>query len=154
MNAPLRLFVNLSLKAPAPRWLACVCGAALLAGCGTSNPFATAGVDPASPVAADVEKMAHADKTFPTFADIPNIPTDQRPLRQWGGDADQLELAGAKLVRETAPNTWTLNDTQAFATRGRSQAGPALQGDTSSTAATEAFARQIRERATPPPPPR
>jgi hypothetical protein len=154
MNAPLRLFANLSMKAPAPRLLACVCGAALLAGCSSFNPFATAGVDPASPVAADVERMAHADKSFPTFADIPKAPADQRPVGQWGGEADQLELAGAKLTRETAPGTWTLDGTEVFAARSRGQAGPALEGDASSTAATEAFARQIRERATPPPPPR
>jgi len=77
MNALLRLFVN----RPTQRALACVCGAALLSGC-VASPFATTQVDPASPVAADVARMARASADYPSFSEIPPLPADQRPRRQ------------------------------------------------------------------------
>ncbi len=149
MNALLRLFVN----RPAPRSFACVCGAALLSGCAAS-PFATAQVDPASPVAADVARMARASRDYPSFSEIPPLPADQRPLREFGRAVDQLEVASARLDRETAPDTWTLTGTERFVSRAQAMVAPGGDSDASTTAASEAFARQIRERATPPPLPR
>lgn len=149
MNALLRLFV----KQSAPRSLACVCGAALLSGCAAS-PFTTAQVDPASPVAAEVARMARASTDYPSFSEIPPLPADQRPLREFGRAADQLELAAANLDRDTAPGTWTLTGTERFVSRAQAQVAPGGESDASTTAASEAFARQIRERATPPPLPR
>jgi hypothetical protein len=149
MNAPLRLFS----RPTALRLLACAGAAAMLAACG-SSPFATAPVDPASPVAAEVASMAKTHGPYPKFSDIPPVPSDQRPVRAFGREADKLETAAAKLERETAPGTWTLDQTAAFAARAQRDAGPAVAVDPASRAATEAFARQIRERATPPPSPR
>lgn len=149
MNAPLRLFS----RSIAIRLLACAAGGALLAGC-EASPFASAPVDPASPVAAEVAAMAKDHGPFPKFTDIPPVPTDQRPLRAFGGEADKLEAAAADLERKTAPGTWTLDQTSTFAQRAQRDAGPAQTVDSNSRAATEAFARQIRERATPPPSPR
>ena len=68
--------------------------------------------------------------------------------------ADQLEVAAAKVERNTAPNTWTLSGTERFVTRARSQAGPDIGVEASTTPSSEAFAKELRERATPPPPPR
>lgn len=149
MNALLRLFVNRTT----PRGLACACGAVLLSGCATS-PFGTAQVDPASPVAADVARMARATSDYPSFSEIPPLPADQRPLREFGRAADQLEMASAKLERETAPGTWTLTGTERFVSRAQAEVAPGGDSEASTTAASEAFARQIRERATPPPLPR
>ena len=133
----------------------CACASLALAGCASSNPLATLPIDPNSPVAADVARMSRTSGPFPTFADIPPIPTDQRPVAQWGKEARQLEVAGSTLERDTAPKTWTLNGTERFQAQAKAAAGPAIQGNaSSSTAATEAFARQLRERATPPPSPR
>lgn len=154
MNAPLRLFAKAPFGASARGLLSCVCLGALLAGCAASNPFATSPIDPSSPVAADVARMARTGTDYPTFADIPPVPTDQRPIGQWGKEADKLETASADLERKTAPNTWTLDGTERFQARAQAEAGPDNTGATSSTAATEAFARQLRERATPPPSPR
>jgi hypothetical protein len=134
--------------------MACAGAAAMLAGCMGGNPFGTAQVDPGSPVAAEVASVAKAGGEFPSFRDIPPIPGDLRPLREWGREAEKLEAAAAQLERETAANTWTLTGTQAFAGRAQRDAGPALEVDNSARGATEAFARQIRERATPPPLPR
>jgi hypothetical protein len=132
----------------------CACASLSLAGCASSNPFASLPIDPNSPVAADVARMSRTDGAFPSFADIPPIPTDQRPVAQWGQEARQLEVAGTTVERQTAPNTWTLNGTERFQAQAKAAAGPAGVAAGSSTAASEAFARQLRERATPPPSPR
>ena len=152
MNALLRLFAKLSLRS---RWrgaAACV----LLAGAGTgcANPFATAEIDSTSTAAAEIGRMAAEPRRAPQFTDIPPVPKADRPLAAWGKEADQIETAAAKLERETAPGAWTLNDTARFAARAKSDAGPDLDASAPSAAATEAFAKQLRERATPPPSPR
>lgn len=155
MNAPHRHFVTRFDRARVFHLGGAICAAALLSGCSTSNPFATAPVDPSSPVAAEVAAKARASTDYPSFAEIPAMPNDVRPLQAWGEAAREVAAAGEALERETAPNTWTLNaaETEGFAARARDAAGP--EADTRSTsAASEAFARQIRERATPPPPPR
>ena len=133
--------------------LAVLLAVSLLGGC-AGNPFAEAPIDPASPVAEDVSRMVKASRQDPTFASIPPVPKEERKLADWGKAADQLEIAGAKLDRETAPNTWTLTGTEGFAARARSQAGPDLDTSTSTTTASVAFAKELRERATPPPSPR
>ena len=150
MNALLRLFSVPTVN----RLLACAGGASLLAGCAGASPFGTAPVDPSSPVAAEVTRMAKPTGPFPKFTDIPPVPGDQRPVAAWGQEARKLEAAAAKLERETADNTWTLGGTETFAARAQRDAGPAAVSDESTRAASEAFARQIRERATPPPSPR
>lgn len=151
MNAPLRLFAQAtSIKS----LLACACASALLGGCAVTSPFATAPVTADSVVAADVARISRTPGEFPEFTDIPPIPKDQRPVAQWGVAASQLTQAGTKLDRDTADNTWTLTGTDRFQTRALQQAGPPAQSEGSSTAASEAFARQLRERATPPPSPR
>ena len=153
MNASPRLFVMSRLEPLRTSLLVCA-GGAMLGGCAISNPFATAPVDPASPIAAEVAAKARAAGDYPTFAAIPPVPADVRPLPAFGRAADDLEAAGADLARETAPSTWTLTGTEAFAGRARDIAGPETTGPDSTTAATEAFAKAQRARATPPPPPR
>lgn len=155
MNAPLRLFVNALAHASAPRLILCASAAALVAGCAAQNPFATATVDQSSPIAAEVAAKAKARKDYPSFAEIPAMPTDQRPLKAWGRAADEVQGAADQLAAATAPGTWTLTATDSFADRARADAGPALPaGESSATAEAEAFARALRERATPPPSPR
>lgn len=151
MNAPLRLFVRPQARRSVVAVVGAVGLAVSVAGC--ANPFATAKVDPNSPVAADVAALAAQKRPFPTFADIPPVPTDQRPVAAWGKEVAQLKTAGAQLEQATADNTWTLQGTERFAARARSEAGPQIDTN-STTQSTEAFARQLRERATPPPPPR
>jgi hypothetical protein len=138
-----RLRLGVSLVAGAS-----VC--ALLAGC-IGNPFADARIDPSSPVAADVARVANANRPYPTFASIPAKPKDLRPVRQYGRDAQAIEQAKADLEQKTAPETWSLADTEAFAAQAQRDAGqeaaPQVSGDTA------AFANTQRKRATPPPPP-
>ncbi|MFD1189349.1 hypothetical protein [Phenylobacterium conjunctum] len=156
MNASLRLFVTNRLTRRALRVgvaLGCLSAAAGVAGC-ASGPFAPASLDKASAASAEISTLASAAKTYPTFADIPPPPADVRPDRAWGKAAAEVEGDGAALAAATAPSTWTLSATDSFAARALAAAGPGVEGPDSTTAATEAFAKQARQRATPPPPPK
>ena len=125
-------------------------GAALLmAGC-IGNPFQDTPVDPASPVAPDVARMTRGEGKYPTFASIPKPPKDIRPVAQYGRQADAILAEGAALERATAPGTWTLQGTDDFAEKARRDAGPQIEPP--KPGEVEAFARELRERATPPPP--
>lgn len=126
-----------------------VSGGALLAGC-VGNPFGSHPVDPSSPVAAEVAQLSRKPGKFPTFASIPNPPTDVRPAPQFGKAATSVSAAGDALIAATQPSTWTLQGTDQFAEKARRDAGPALEPANPATA--EAFAKELRERATPPPP--
>lgn len=119
-----------------------------LSGC-IGNPFQDAKVDPASPVAADVARMTRQSSDYPSFSEIPAAPSDIRPLALYGRASSELKMAGERLVRETAPETWILQGTEAFADEARRRTPDLPPVD---PAAAEAFARELRERATPPPP--
>ena len=122
--------------------------AALLSGC-VGDRIASVKVDPTSPVAPEVAKMARASTAYPSFSDIPPQPTDIRPPKVYGQRAKQLLAARDQLEAATAPNTWTLSNTQGFVSQTRSQAGPAYAPPANTA---EAFANTVRKRATQPPP--
>jgi len=149
MNARNRKFLNVGDSLLAARFLGVAASAALLAGC-VSEPIASTKVDPASPIAKEVAKLASSDKDYPSFNEIPPKPTDLRPPRIYGERAKALEVARNQLDAATAPNTWTLGQTSAFESRAHADAGPDLGAPTNTD--TEAFANTIRRRATPPPP--
>lgn len=150
MNAPHRLFVITRRAA----YLAGPLMGLGLSACAGGNPMALGPIDPRSPIAGDVAALAHQNKAFPTFASIPPEPKDVRAPAAWGQSAKQIEASGRKLERETADNTWTLTGTEAFAGAALKQVGPAPADAESTTAATEAYVREMRKRATPPPPPK
>lgn len=131
------------------RPLALVGACVTLSAC-SSVPFTATKVDPASPVAADVARITRQPTKFPTFASIPPEPKGLRPVAQYGQDARSVIAAGEALVAATEPSTWTLQGTAEFAEKGRRDAGPQIEPG--QPADTEAFARGLRERATPPPP--
>lgn len=150
MNALDRKFMNAGKSMMAARFLGVAAAAALLSGCVTS-PIASAKVDPNSPIAAEVEKLASQDHDFPSFNEIPPTPTDLRPAKVYGQRAEKVVAARDRLQAATAPNTWTLTgNTTAFAAGARRAAGPDIGPTTG--ADTEAFANAVRKRATPPPP--
>jgi hypothetical protein len=124
-----------------------------VAGC--ASPFTPPPADPASPVAAAADAAAKASThaTRPTFAEIPAIPTDIRTPVQFKKAVGAEKLAAEELKRQTAPNTWTLSDTEGYASKARRVAkvpAPAAPTD-ADRAATEAFAKAARDRATAPP---
>ena len=122
--------------------------ALLLSACG-SIPFSSAGMDPTSPIADEAAGLARSRTAYPRFSDIPKLPTDQRPLREFGRAADRLKTARADLESRTGPDSWTLTGGEDFGARARAALPPAEPID---PADSEALARQLRERATPPPP--
>jgi hypothetical protein len=142
-----------AIRSPIRRPLTLVFGlgaSVLLSGC-IGNPFQDAKVDPNSPVAPEVARVARLKTDYPTFASIPAMPKDVRPVKQFGRAADAVEAARADLEQQTAPETWSLTDAEAYAAKARAAAGseapPAANGD------TDAFINSQRKRATPPPPP-
>jgi hypothetical protein len=142
------LFVNACRSPMAARVLACLGACSLLAGC--VHPFRDAKVDPRSPVAAEVVTTIRPGAPFPTFVNFPKVPTDVRPHKQYGQAAGKVEMDAQTLIAATADNTWTLSGTEDFVVQARLDAGPDLPppapGD------TEAFAKDQKARATPPPP--
>jgi hypothetical protein len=149
MNALDRKFMNAGKSTRAARYLGVASAAALLSAC-VGDPIASAKVDPKSPIAAEVAKLASADRDYPSFNEIPPAPKDLRPAGVYGQRARELENQRNQLEAATAPNTWTLGNTTGFAAGARRDAGPELGPPTN--ADTEAFAASVRKRATPPPP--
>ena len=129
-----------------------LCAAGGLGAC-QSNPLATAPVDPASPIAKEIAAVAAADRPFPQFSDIPALPTDERPVSAWSQATAESRGAGAELTAQTAPETWSMQESESFAARARADVRDEPPSERSGGDA-ETFAREQRQRATPPPPPR
>lgn len=129
-----------------------LCAAAACVGLSScvGNPFEGAKVDPSSPVAADVARLSRQPTKFPSFASIPNPPTDLRPVAQYGRQAAAVSASGEAVQTATADGTWTLQNSEAFAATARREAGPQLEPP--KPGAAESFAKEQRQRATPPPP--
>ncbi len=139
---------------------------ALLAGAGLSlsacvavaelEPGKGVAVDPASPAAAAVASAVAEPGAWPIFADIPEIPADVRAAAAWRQAVADQETEGLDTRRAVAAETWSLTATEAFAEQQRAEANALdLHAPTDAEIAeSEAYARALRKRATPPPPPR
>ncbi|MCR5880360.1 hypothetical protein [Phenylobacterium sp. J367] len=133
--------------------MACAGAAVLLGGCVSARQmFSDATVDPTSPVAGEVARLSKTGDDWPSFHEIPETPKDLRPRRLYGQAARDVAQASAEIERQTAPSAWTLQGTDTFAAGARSAAGS--EPAPSDAGGTEAFAEDLRKRATPPPPPR
>jgi hypothetical protein len=151
MYAPTRLF---SIRRQIRLTAALLAGGgacALLSAC-VGNPFRAAEVNPNSPIAPEAARLANANRPYPTFASIPPMPKDVRPAPQYGREAHAILQSRADLEAQTAPETWSVTDTESFAAQAKREAGqeaaPTSSGDSA------AFANTQRKRATPPPPPK
>lgn len=139
------------------RLLLCAAAGSLLCACVTLpdvvEPYAGAPADPGSPAAAAIAAQAASRTEYPTFADIPQLPTDLRSTEGWRTVVAGTEEDREALLADTAPSTFSLNDTEAFAARSQAIVAydPADVPTAADAAATEAWARAMRERATPPP---
>lgn len=131
--------------------LAAGAGACLLLTACMTEPFTDAKVDPNSPVAAEVAKVAHENRAYPSFNAIPPLPKDVRAPQAYGRQAQAIEQARADLEARTAPETWSLMGTEGFASKAQHEAGS--EAAPTGGQDTGAFATTLRKRATPPPPP-
>lgn len=152
MNAYAGDLVKAGEKAKSLRPLLCMGAAAMLGAC-VSNPMANAPVDPASPVAKEVTAIANTERAYPRFSQIPKKPTDERPVRAWASATAEVQGVGKELARQTAPETWSLQNTESFAAQAQAAVGDEPVSERAG-GDTETFAREQRERATPPPPAR
>jgi hypothetical protein len=127
-------------------------GALVLVGACAGRSPSEARIDPASPIAGEVARVRAMKAPFPSFRQIPPRPKDIRAPQAYAAEVADAKAAAGRLEQATAPETWTLTGSQAFASAAQRAVGaePApANGDD-----TEAFARGLRERATPPPSPR
>ncbi|MCF8503337.1 MAG: hypothetical protein K9G59_00355 [Caulobacter sp.] len=153
MNGDARTFwrtVRLALLASAAS------GLTACAGLPAFEPGAGAAVDPKSAAAAEVAGVISNPGPWPTFAGIPEVPEDVRTSAAWRAAIEDQEAEGLYTARSAAPDTWSLTATEDFEARARAEANPlGLQAPTDAEMAeSEAYARALRKRATPPPSPR
>jgi hypothetical protein len=120
--------------------------------------FAKAGAvlaAPCAPAATTLgEFAAPSNLPYPDFCDIPPKPTDIRPVEAFKTQVVRTRVAGAVVVRQTAPETFTLSDTEAFAESAKHEAAPPPPEAAPMEADTEAFVKQSKAKATPPRKPR
>jgi hypothetical protein len=138
-----------------------LCAASVLTLCACTSvplvePYANAEVDPTSTAAAQVQAAAAQRRDYPTFEDIPQMPTDLRSEGGWQLAVTATEQDRVELLNAAAPSTFSLSGTEAFAAaqRARIDIDPSDIPTAADAAATEAWARAMRARATPPPRPR
>lgn len=128
---------------------------AFAVGCVQVTTFQTKPVDASSPIAGDVTSAARANLAFPKFAEIPAAPTDMRTPSDWRKAVVVMLRDKAVIETLAEANPASLFDAEGFAKKARARAAvkpgdatPAMTREDS-----EAFAKALRERATPPPPP-
>jgi hypothetical protein len=141
---PVQTPIPVPRLAPAPLALALLVG-----GCASALP---PGTPETAAATAQVQAVAGASRAYPRFTDIPDLPVDERPLAAWGQAAGEVVADGEALARDGAEATWTLRGTDSFAAGAQRESGPSAPV-VSATAGADAFAREVRKRATPPPPP-
>ncbi len=135
-----------------PIWL----GVCLLVSASPSASLAAspgAGAPP-SLLPPDLVATARDVRAYPTFCSIPPAPAGVRQPAAFKEAVVDTRVVGARLVRQTAPSTFSLGDTDAYAAAGRAEAAPPPPMTTPGGAAAEDFAKAARERAKPPKRPR
>jgi hypothetical protein len=127
----------------------------VLTGCASESDLARRSqIAPDSPVAMAIAEVQAHPSPYPSFADFPKTPTGMRLPVAWEEGRHQLAVAGDELAKISAAPA-EMPDPAAFARQLRAASGldqvPVPGPD--AAAELEAYARELRERATPPPPP-
>lgn len=87
---------------------------------------------------------------YPSFCSIPATPKDIRPAAAFRSAVVRTRLAGASVVRQSGPESFSLSGTEAFAEGAKRTATAPPAMTSSETADAEAFAAAARARAAPP----
>lgn len=132
------------------RQVAPIAGLLALSACAklTGGP---APIDPTSPAAPQMQALLDKPAEMPRFVDIPPLPTDVRKPDAFADARSALERQGEELARATAPNTWSLEGTEGFAARAQAESSDGPAPGEQNQRETDAFARELQRRATPPP---
>lgn len=136
---------------------ALVVGLLSLAACASPRrPFADVPVNPTSPAKADIEAVLARPGDFPTFAAIPAPPADLPTPEALKAQVEDQAAEGQYVVNSTAPETWDLDASDAFAARAMADAdvGGIRPPTDAEIAESEAFAAAARARAKAPPKPK
>ena len=104
-----------------------------------------------SPAAQAILEKSRQPGRYPTFQEIPPVPKDVRPAGQWAAAVADSKAANAQLQAQVAADPPTLSDSEGWAARQAAAATPPPPPEQQST---EDYARELRERATPPPRPK
>ena len=132
-------------------WGATLGSALILGGCvGAFEPK----TDPTSPLAPRIQQLVDENRQYPRWADFPRSSTPLPPT-EIAADVGRLQGRAAALTAEMARIDWTLNsDPAAFlAEINRRLDASQMSPQTLKTAQeVEAYAEELRRRATPPPP--
>ena len=131
---------------------ASLCGCTSLA---KNNYYLPSGVDPNSPVAAQVSAAEHAPGAYPRFSQIPPAPTDVRPLSAWRASVNDVLIQKRQVDATAANYPGPLTDTEGFAqaARDRIPASETAAPAQDSSKAADDYAARVRSRATTPSPP-
>ena len=113
-------------------------------------------VDPRSPAGPAIQSVLQSPGGFPSFSAIPPAPTDLASAGQLKVTVEAEQAAGLAVRAQAAPDTWTLDSTDAFAARAvaDANAGGIHPPTAAEIAESEAFAKAMRARAKPPSRPR
>lgn len=128
---------------------------AALGGCVALGPFDTE-TDQTSPVAARVDALIAANRDYPRWQDFPARPTDIPSPDAIRAEVSGLSNSQAELAADVGAIDWAMDeDPNVFADRTRQAVDPgaAAPVDTQRTQAEiDAFAEELRQRGTAPPP--
>ena len=122
--------------------------AALVSGCAS-----LAGqTDTTSSAAASVAKVEHMDLPYPRWSQFPAAPKNVPTPAAVSTEAKAVEADQVQLLGEASGLQWTLCCTDEWAAQARSAIDPAMavQAPPDAAAQTEAFAKAMRDAATPP----
>lgn len=132
--------------------LAAIAGSLALAGCMAHDPFAPP-TDPASAAAQRVNEAAARDLPYPRWSEFPAAPTDVPAPAEFAMRVADAEEAQAILEAQARDLVWTLEDSEGWATSTRAQVDASLAqpAPPDARAQAEAWAAEMRAKATPPP---
>lgn len=132
--------------------LAALAGATMLGGCLAHDPFGPA-TDPNSAAAQRVNEAAAQDRPYPRWSEFPAAPRDVPTEGEFAMRVVATEEAKAILEAQARDLVWTLDDTEGWAAQARShvEASYAQPAPADARAQTEAWAAEMRAKATPPP---
>ena len=132
--------------------LALLAGSAGLGGCLAHDPFAPT-TDPQSAAAQRVNEASARDRPYPRWSEFPAAPQGVPTEGEFAMRVVATEKAKAILEAQARDLVWTLDNTEGWATQARGFVDPALAqpAPPDARAQTEAWAAEMRAKATPPP---
>ena len=130
--------------------------AASLLGCEVPSQLAglhAPAADRNSPIYKDVIYASEHPGPYPQFSQIPQIPTDVRPVSAWAAAVTDIHQEKVRLDTSIAALPPPVTDTESFAATARGEAkAPAVEAPPADASdQTQSYAQSLRQRATPPP---